>query len=66
MVAANIFNKAENNSTIQTLYDVVTTGSTWKFLKMQNLTVYVDLDNYFIEHPDKIMGILLAMVAQTA
>ena len=33
---------------------------------MQNLIVSVDADNYFIEHPDKILGILLAMVAQTA
>jgi hypothetical protein len=66
MVAARIFNEAENNNTIQTLYGVVTTGSTWKFLKMKDLIVSVDLDNYSIEHPDKILGILLAMVAQTA
>jgi len=64
LVAAELFNQAENNTHIQTLYGVVTTGTTWKFLKMQNLIVSVDSDNYFIEHPNKILGILLAMVAQ--
>ncbi|MEY4767857.1 MAG: hypothetical protein RL637_496 [Pseudomonadota bacterium] len=66
MVAAKLFNETENNHTIQTLYGVVTTGSTWKFLKMKDSMVFIDLDNYFIEPPNKIIGILLAMIAQNA
>jgi hypothetical protein len=62
MVAANLFNQAEQNNTITTLYGVVTTGTTWKFLKLENNDVYIDLDEYAIEHVDKIMGILLMMI----
>ncbi|MFZ2726431.1 MAG: hypothetical protein WAX77_09290 [Methylococcaceae bacterium] len=62
MVAANLFNQAEQDNTITTLYGVVTTGTTWKFLKMTDSYVYIDLDEYAIEHIDKIMGILLAMI----
>lgn len=66
MVAAGIFNVAENNSDIKKLYGVVTTGTAWKFLKMEGLDVVIDLDEYAIDNPNKIMGILLAMLTQSA
>ncbi len=66
MVAAKIFNEAENQQTIKKIYGVVTIGTVWKFLKMDCLNVSIDLDDYSIEHPDKIIGILLAMIAQNA
>ncbi len=66
MVAACIFNKSENNFEIHTIYGVVTTGIAWKFLKMQDLNVLIDLDDYFIDNPNKIMAVLLAMMTQTA
>jgi len=66
MVAANIFNAADNNSDIKKLYGVVTTGTAWKFLKMAGLDVVIDLDEYAIDNPNKIIGILLAMLTQTA
>ena len=65
MVAAKLFNELENE-VIKNIYGVVTTGTTWKFLKMQGVNVYIDLDDYPIETPDKILGILLAMVKQNA
>jgi hypothetical protein len=65
MVAANIFNSAEHNS-IKTLYGVVTTGTAWKFMKMENMEVVIDLDEYSIDNPKKIMGILLAMLSNSA
>ena len=61
MVAASIFNQAENNP-LKELYGVVTTGTVWKFLKMENMNVFIDLDEYSIEHPDKIIGILLELL----
>ncbi len=66
MVAANIFNAADDNSNIKKLYGVVTTGTAWKFLKMVGLDVVIDLDEYAIDNPDKIIGILLAMLTQNA
>jgi hypothetical protein len=66
MVAAKFFNEAENNSEIHTIYGVVTTGIAWKFLKMKELNVTIDLDDYFIDNPDKIMAVLLSMMTQNA
>lgn len=66
MVAAQIFNMTEGHSDIKTIYGAVTTGTAWKFLKMEKLEVVVDLDEYSIDTPQKILGVLLAMVGQTA
>jgi len=61
MVAASIFNKEEGNR-IKRLYGVVTTGTAWKFIKMEGLDVVIDLDEYSIENSGKIVGILLEML----
>jgi len=61
MVAASIFNKEEGNR-IRRLYGVVTTGTAWKFIKMEGLDVVIDLDEYSIENSGKIVGILLEML----
>jgi hypothetical protein len=45
---------------------VVITGIAWKFLKMKNLEVTIDLDEYFIENPGKIIGIFLEMLTPNA
>jgi hypothetical protein len=65
MVASKIFNEKENNE-VNNSYGVVTTGSVWKFLKLTDNTAFVDKKEYHIESIDKIMGILIAMVNQTA
>jgi hypothetical protein len=66
MVAAKLFNEAEDEQNIGTIYGVVTTGTAWKFLRMDALDVSIDLDEYLIEHPGEILGVLLAMVARNA
>jgi len=62
MVAADIFNHQESDNLIKKIYGVVTTGTVWKFLEMEQRTVVIDLDEYSIEHPEKIIGILLEML----
>lgn len=66
MMASKIFNESENETKVSRIYGVVTTGTIWKFLKLEGNDVYIDLDDYLIETPDKIMGILLEMIAQKA
>ena len=66
MVAAKIFNQLEKDESVKKIYGVVTTGTAWKFLKMDESDVYIDLDEYPIESPDKIIGILLEMISQKA
>ncbi len=61
MVAAKLFNERGENG-ISTIYGAVTTGSLWRFLKLENQTVYVDLEEYYLVNVGKIVGILLSMV----
>ncbi len=66
MVAAQLFNAAEGVKGISKIYGVVTTGTAWKFLCLQGADVAIDLDEYSIDQPGDILGILLAMVKQDA
>lgn len=61
MVGMRLFNERENNA-IKAVYGVVTTGHVWKFLKLQDDTVSIDIEDYYIKSPEKILGILAAMV----
>jgi len=58
MVAAQLFNQKENE-TVKTTYGVVTTGTNWKFLVLEDKTVSIDKTEYFINQPEKILGILM-------
>ena len=58
MVAAQIFNQKQDNS-VSTIYGVVTTGTAWLFLKLEEKTVYIDNQEYYIDNLGKIMGILV-------
>ncbi len=60
MIASKIFNE-QNETQINTIYGVVTTGSNWRFLKLDN-KLYIDIKEYYIEQLDKIMGIMLQMI----
>lgn len=57
MVAAHIFNEREQNM-ISTIYGVVTTGTNWKFLKLTNQQVEIDLKEYYLSEIEKILAIL--------
>jgi len=62
MVAARLFNEKKKRP-ISPIYGVVTSGSDWKFLKLEGQTVYIDLDDYYLHDLGKIMGILVRMVS---
>ncbi len=61
MVAARIFNEREQSS-VQNIFGVVTTGSVWSFLKLEGDKVLIDINGYPIENAEEIFGILLSMV----
>ena len=66
MIAARLFNEAEGNQ-IPTLYGAVTTGMSWKFVKLIANVVHIDLKDYSLEeNPEHIIGILSAMLEQKA
>jgi hypothetical protein len=61
MVAAQIFNQA-NNYPIPTIYGIVSSGMAWKFMKLEDKTVTIDLIDYFLPPVEPILGILVWMV----
>jgi hypothetical protein len=65
MYAAQLYNEKENCN-LPCIYGSVTTGNEWKFIKLVKNTAYIDTDWYYISDIKKIIGILVAMVAQKA
>lgn len=57
MVAARIFNEREETN-LKIIYGAVTAGSIWKFLKLENQTVFVDRTEYYLPQTGRILGIL--------
>lgn len=61
MIAARLFNEREKTG-IATIHGVVTTGNLWKFLKFEEQTIFVDMEEYHIKDElGKILGILVQM-----
>ncbi|WP_413161363.1 hypothetical protein ACL6C3_22700 [Capilliphycus salinus ALCB114379] len=63
MIAAQLFNEREGNQ-IQSIYGVVTSGNIWKFLKLNQQVISIDLVEYYLRDLTKIMGILVHGVSQ--
>lgn len=61
MLAAQILNDQENTS-ISNIFGAVTSGNNWKFLKLHEKSAFIDIDEYYINNPGMILGILLNMV----
>ena len=59
MVAAQLFNEQES-SELKVIYGAVTTGSAWKFLKLEGQTIFIDLSDYYIKEVGQLLGILAA------
>ncbi len=63
MYAAKIFNVKEENN-IPIIYGTVTTGTSWKFLKLIENIVEIDLKEYYINNASKIFGILCHILSE--
>jgi hypothetical protein len=61
MFAAQLFTqKAE--SPIDVIHGVVTTGDVWRFLRLEGTNVTLDIHEYFIVDPGKILGVLQSLL----
>ena len=65
MIAAQHFN-AEKGNDIPCIYGVATTGTEWKFLKLAEKQLHIDMAVYALGGCDQILGILASMVNQKA
>ena len=61
MVAAQIFNRRQNNENL-TVYGSVTTGTNWKFMRLCDTIVQIDPNEYFLNNIGKLMGILRSFI----
>lgn len=61
MVGAERYNRRLGNP-METIYGAVTTGINWKFLRLRDSKLTFDLSEYFIQQPDRILGLLAHMV----
>ncbi|TAE58708.1 MAG: hypothetical protein EAZ76_18035 [Nostocales cyanobacterium] len=61
MIAAQLFNQRHNQE-INTIYGVITTGSIWKFMQLQETTITIDLNEYFLVNIGKIISILVNFI----
>ena len=63
MVAAQKFNEV-NNIPISTIYGSVTSGTAWRFLKLEGQTLTIDLNDYPVPPVEVLLGMLIWMVRE--
>jgi hypothetical protein len=61
MVAVRLFNQRKGRE-LPRIYGVVTTGSLWKFLRLEGNVVSLDLRDYPISELGRVVGILVSML----
>ncbi|XWK89618.1 MAG: hypothetical protein U7127_06015 [Phormidium sp.] len=61
MIAAQKFNQAKNKP-IKTIYGTVSSGTQWRFLKLEEKTVTIELTDYPLPPVEQILGFLVWMV----
>ena len=59
MIAAQRFNQ---DLDVPTIYGATTSGTAWRFLKLDNKTITIDLTDYPLQPVDRILGMLTWMV----
>jgi hypothetical protein len=63
MIAAQKFNE-NNQNPISTIYGVVTSGTAWKFLKLEGQHATIDITEYPLNPCDRILSILVWMATE--
>lgn len=61
LIAANQLNQDENYN-FKTLYGCSTTGTEWRFIKLENNIITLDIDRYYLTEIEQLLGILQHIV----
>lgn len=64
LIAAQLFNQAGGYQPAM-IHGVITTGEIWKFIRLQDQELCVDLDNYYIDQIGKILGIFAQAISES-
>lgn len=62
MLAVRIFNECEGNPNATITYGAVTSGQTWRFLRLKEQVIEIDLTEYYLIDVKKILGILASAI----
>jgi hypothetical protein len=63
MVAIRLFNEREGTP-IPTVFGCVTSGSNWRFLKLEGTALFIDKPEYYLRDAPKIVGILVSIARE--
>ena len=61
MVAIQLFNEKDGKP-VPVVYGSVTSGSNWRFLKLEGTNLFIDVKEYFLDDLSRILGILIRMM----
>jgi hypothetical protein len=61
MVAIRLFNEREGTP-VPAVFGCVTSGSNWRFLKLESARLSIDRPEYYLRDAAKILGILVGMM----
>ncbi len=64
LVAAQAFNARAGDDHIGPLHGAVSTGSAWRFLRLEGVTTSIDRTEYHLHRVAKILGILASVAAR--
>ncbi len=65
MYASRLFNERREHPTA-IVFGAVTTGSTWRFMRLRDATLEVDLREYYLDAVERIVGVLVHMLSVAA
>lgn len=63
MIGAREFNK-EKQANISTIYGCVTSGKVWQFFALENKTLYVDTEEYYLLEIEKNLGVFKYIIEE--
>jgi hypothetical protein len=64
MVAVRLFNERDGTP-IPAVYGCVSSGTIWRFLKLEGDRLTIDRPEYYLSDPGKIIGILVAILGES-
>ena len=65
MIGAQQFNEKRGEK-IPVIYGASTSGVLWRFLRLTGTTVEIDLQDYHIDEPGRIVGILKSLIEEAS
>ncbi|MCU0338673.1 MAG: hypothetical protein MUE30_02220 [Spirosomaceae bacterium] len=63
MYAASLFNQA-NNRSIKSIFGCVTTGSEWRFIKLEDQTIYIHSKAFYLDQVAILLGVFHQIINQ--